>query len=46
MAEVILDRSRIVTGVGQGIAAGMAKHVDVNLETNRGLLAQALDMAI
>ena len=30
MAEPILDASRVVTGIGQGIAAGMAEHMNVD----------------
>jgi len=34
VAEIVLDRSRVMAGIGQGIAAGVAKHVDMNLETD------------
>jgi hypothetical protein len=46
VTQVVLDRSRVMAGIGQGIAAGMAEHVDVNLETDRGFIAQALDVTI
>lgn len=32
VAEIVLDRARIVAGIGQGKAATMAQHVCVNAE--------------
>jgi hypothetical protein len=46
MAEPILNGSRVVALIGQGIAAGVTQHVDVNLERKAGALANALDQAI
>src|SRR5262249_26765525 len=43
VAEPILDCPRVVASIGQGIAAGVAQHVDVNLEWEAGALAYALD---
>ena len=46
MAEPVLNRPRVVTCIGQGIAAGVAEHVHVNLEWEAGALADALDQTI
>jgi hypothetical protein len=46
MAEPVLDQPRVMTGIGQGIAAGVAQHVDMNREADRGSLTQPLDVAI
>jgi hypothetical protein len=43
MAEPILDASRVVAGIVQGVAAGVAKHVDVHWEGEAGAYADALD---
>ena len=46
VAEVVLDRSCVMAGIGKGVAAGVAKHVDVNLEADRGLVTKPLDVAV
>jgi hypothetical protein len=30
MAEPVLDQPRVVTGIGQGVAAGVAQHVSMD----------------
>jgi len=42
MAEPILDGPRIVAGVRQRVAAGVAEHVDVDGEVKAGALTDAL----
>ena len=46
MAEPILNCSRVMAGIGQGVAAGVAQHVDVNFEREACALANALDQSI
>jgi hypothetical protein len=46
MPEPVLNCPRVVAGIGQGVAAGVPKHVHVNLEWKSGALAYALDQAI
>ena len=46
MAHPILYCPRIVPSVGQGVAAGVAQHVDVHREARSGALAYALYKAI
>jgi hypothetical protein len=45
VAEPILNASRVVAGIGQGAAAGMAKHVNVNRKGESGWGADALDQS-
>jgi hypothetical protein len=44
MAEPILDASGVVSGIGQGVAAGVAEHVGVNRqgEATASILSQPL----
>jgi hypothetical protein len=46
MAEPVLDASRVVAGVGQGVAAGMAEHVSVDRKGEAGAAADALAQPI
>ncbi len=46
MAESILDASRVVAGIGQGVATGVAEHVSVNWKGKAGARADALDQPI
>ena len=46
MPEPILNCPRVMACIGQGVAAGMPQHVDVNLERKASALADALDQAI
>jgi hypothetical protein len=46
MAETTLDASRVVSGIGQGIAAGMAEHVGVDRKGEFGAAADALDQPV
>jgi hypothetical protein len=46
MPEPILNRSRVMACIGQGIAAGVPQHVHVNLEGKAGTLTDAFDQAI
>jgi len=46
MTEPVLNCSRVVPFVGKRIAAGVAKHVHVNVEREAGALADALDQPI
>ena len=43
MAEIGLQRSRVMPGIGKGVAAGVAQHVRMDLELEAGLDACALD---
>ena len=36
MAEPVLDQPRVVAGVGQGVAAGVAQHVSVDPKRQLG----------
>ena len=45
MAEPILDAPRVVAGVGQGVAAGMADHVSVNRKGEADALAKGAYVA-
>ena len=46
MAEPILNRPRVVSCIGERVAARMPQHVNVNLEREAGALTDALDQAI
>jgi hypothetical protein len=46
MAETILDASRVAACVSEGMAAGITKHVSVDLERQAGALTDPLDQAI
>ena len=46
MAEPVLDQSRVVAGIGQGIAAGVAKHVGVDPERQLGARANGFHETI
>jgi hypothetical protein len=46
VAEPILNAPRVVAGIGQGIAAGMAQHVGMDGEGKTGAHADALDQAV
>jgi hypothetical protein len=46
VTEPVLNRPRIMTRIGQRIAAAVAKHVGMNLERHSGALADALNKAI
>jgi hypothetical protein len=46
VAKPILNAPRVVAGVGEGIATGMAQHVGVDGEGKTGAHADALDQAI
>jgi hypothetical protein len=46
MAEPILNRPRIMAGIGQGIAAAVAQHMRVNRNRQRSTLANALDLPV
>jgi hypothetical protein len=43
MAEPILDASRVVSGIGQGVPAGMPRHVGVVRKSEARSGADALD---
>jgi hypothetical protein len=43
MTEPILDAPRVVSGIGQGVAAGMAKHVNVNRKGEAGARRSSRD---
>ena len=42
VTKPILNRPRVVSFIGQRVAAGVAEHVYVNLEREAGALADAL----
>jgi hypothetical protein len=42
MAEPILNAPRVVASIGQGVAAGVAQHVNVHGDSEGGALADAL----
>ena len=42
MAEPVLDQPRVVAGIGQGIAAGVAQHVGMDPKRQLGALATAV----
>ena len=46
MAEIVLQRSRVVAVVGELVSARMAKHVRVDVEGHAGSPAKALDEAV
>jgi hypothetical protein len=46
VAEPILNASRVVSGIGQGIAASVAEHVSVNRKREAGALINALDQPV
>jgi hypothetical protein len=46
MAEPVLDQPCVVAGVGQGIAAGVAKHVGVDPKRQLGAHANGLHEAV
>jgi hypothetical protein len=46
VAEPILNPSRVVADVGQGVAAAVAEHVRVDLKGEAGARANPLDQAI
>jgi len=46
MAQPILNRPRVVPFVSQRVAAGVAQHVNVNLERKTGALTDALHQAV
>src|ERR1700756_2709825 len=46
VAEPVLNCPRVVPLVGQGIAAGVPQHVDVNFEREAAALADPFDQAI
>ena len=46
VSEPILDASRVVAGIGESVAAGVAQHVGVNRKSESGALADALDQLV
>ena len=46
MAEPVLDQPRIMAGIGQGIAAGVAQHVGMDPEGQLRALANGLHEAV
>ena len=46
MAEPVLDQPRVVASIGQGIAAGVAKHVGVDPERQLGARANGFHETI
>jgi hypothetical protein len=46
MAEPILDASRVMARIGQGVAASVAEHVGMDQKAEAGALADALDQAV
>jgi len=46
VTEPVLNRPRIMTRIGQRVAAAVEKHVRANLEGEAGPLAYALNKAI
>jgi hypothetical protein len=46
VTKPVLYSSRVVPRIGQGVAAGMTEHVDVDREAEIGLLAYSLHLAI
>ena len=41
MAEPVLDQPRVMAGIGQGVAAGVAQHVRVDFHIEVGDLSRA-----
>lgn len=46
MTEPILDATRVVTSIGQGVPAPVAEHVGVNRKSEAGAIADALYQAV
>ena len=46
MAEPVLDQPRVMAGIGQGVAAGVAQHVGVDPKRQLGALANGLHEAV
>src|SRR5215469_7253472 len=46
MAEPVLDQPRVVAGIGQGVAAGVAQHVSMDSERQLGARANGLHEAV
>ena len=46
MPEPVLDQPRVMAGIGQGVAAGVAQHVGVDPERQLGALANGLHEAV
>ena len=46
MAEPVLDQPRVMAGIGQGIAAGVAQHVGMDPEGQLRALANGLHEAV
>jgi hypothetical protein len=46
MAEPVLDQPRVVAGIGQGVAAGVAQHVGVDPKRQLGPIANGFHEAI
>jgi hypothetical protein len=46
MAQPVLDAPRVVAGIRQGVAAGMAEHVGVDRKGEAGAIADALDQSV
>ena len=46
MAEPVLDQPRVMAGIGQGVAAGVAQHVGMDPEPQLGARANGFHEAI
>src|SRR6516225_1212399 len=46
MAEPVLDQPRVMAGIGQGVAAGVAQHVGMDPKRQLGALANGLHEAV
>jgi hypothetical protein len=46
MAEPVLYRPGVVAGIGQGVAAAVAQHMDVNREGQPGADADRLNLTV
>jgi hypothetical protein len=46
VAEPVLNAPRVVVGIGQGVAPGVAQHASVDRKGEAGARADALDVAV
>jgi len=46
VAQVVLNRARVVAAIGELVAARMPQHVNVNREAELGLSGQPLDVTV
>ena len=46
MAEPVLDQPRVMAGIGQGVAAGVAQHVGMDPERQLGPIANGFHEAV